>query len=251
MDNLLTARQVQEMLNVDRTTIYRMLKDGRLTGVKVGQHWRFSAREVNDMLSGNVRIETDIPVAVDVLPVHCMQPVQDVFAEIAEVGAVTTDREGKPLTRISNSCDFCKLILGSESGHEACIRSWTELSETNDKAPEFTPCHAGLQYARARIEVNGDLIALLVAGQFYAEAPNPEEEAQRIRTLSTTYHIDESLLKQAAEKISVLDERKVSQIGTWLKKVAHTFEQISTERAGLMSRLRQIAEMSVFDNTLS
>lgn len=251
MDNLLTARQVQDMLNVDRTTIYRMLKDGRLTGVKVGQHWRFSAREVNDMLAGNVRVDTELPVSVDILPLHCMQPVQDVFAEIAEVGAVTTDRNGKNLTRISNSCDFCKLILGSESGRDACVRSWTELSEMNDKSSEFLPCHAGLQYTRSRIEVNGELIALLVAGQFYAEPPSPEEEAQRIHTLATTYHIDESLLKQASKKISVLDERKVSQIGTWLEKVAKTFEQISTERAGLMSRLKQIAEMSVFDNTLS
>ena len=251
MDNLLTAKQVQDMLNVDRTTIYRMLKDGRLTGVKVGQHWRFSAREVNDLLAGNVRSESESPISMDVLPLHCMQPVQDVFAEIAEVGAVTTDRDGMPLTRISNSCDFCKLILGSDDGREACVRSWTELSETNDKSLKFIPCHAGLQYTRARIEVNGELIALLVAGQFYAEAPDPKEEAQRIHALATTYQIDENLLKQAAEKISVLDERKVSQIGTWLEKVAHTFEQISTERASLMSRLRQIAEMSVFDNTLS
>lgn len=251
MDNLFTARQVQDMLNVDRTTIYRMLKDGRLTGVKVGQHWRFSAREVNDMLAGNMRVDTELPVSVNILPLHCMQPVQDVFAEIAEVGAVTTDRNGKNLTRISNSCDFCKLILGSESGRDACVRSWTELSEMNDKSSEFLPCHAGLQYTRSRIEVNGELIALLVAGQFYAEPPSPEEEAQRIHTLATTYHIDESLLKQASKKISVLDERKVSQIGAWLEKVAKTFEQISTERAGLMSRLKQIAEMSVFDNTLS
>ena len=50
MDNkLLTAKQVQDLLHVDRTTIYRMLKDGRLNGVKVGKHWRFSAQEVNDL----------------------------------------------------------------------------------------------------------------------------------------------------------------------------------------------------------
>ncbi|MCA9947998.1 MAG: helix-turn-helix domain-containing protein, partial [Anaerolineales bacterium] len=37
MEDLLTTRQVQELLQVDRTTVYRMRKDGRLTGVKVGQ----------------------------------------------------------------------------------------------------------------------------------------------------------------------------------------------------------------------
>ena len=113
MDPLLSAKQVQELLHVDRTTIYRMLKDGRLTGVKVGQQWRFYAREVNEMLTGLAPMgEKDAPVSVDILPLHCMQPMQDVFAEIAEVGAVTTNKEGQPLTRFSNTCDFCKLISG-------------------------------------------------------------------------------------------------------------------------------------------
>jgi excisionase family DNA binding protein len=249
MDNtLLTARQAQELLKVDRTTIYRMLKDGRLNGVKVGQHWRFYTNEVNDMLAGAKRMgDIDTRVSVDVLPLHCMQPVQDVFAEIAEIGAVTTDKNGKPLTRISNSSGFCKLILGSEEGRQDCIASWRKLAEQKEAAPEFIPCHAGLQYARASIEVNGSLIALLVAGQFHIAAPIPGEEKKRIYELSQKYSIDETLLAKAAEQIPVLDSRKVPQISNWLEDVARTFEQISTERADLMSRLNKIAVMSNFE----
>lgn len=250
MESLLSAKQVQELLNVDRTTIYRMLKDGRLTGVKVGKHWRFSSQEVNELLSsGSGRVlEPVLTGPVNALPLHCVQPIQDVFAEIAEVGAVTTGRDGRPLTNISHSCDFCKLILGSDEGRQACIASWRKLAEQKMSAPEFTSCHAGLQYARARIEVGGELAAILVAGQFYVQAPNAAEEAERLQTLSQKYHIDEGLLKQAAMRISVLEERKVSQISGWLERVARTFEQISLERANLMSRLRQIAEMSVVNS---
>lgn len=46
MDDLLTTRQLQDLLRVDRITIYRMLNDGRLRGFKVGGQWRFSPREV-------------------------------------------------------------------------------------------------------------------------------------------------------------------------------------------------------------
>ena len=46
MEAFLTSKQVEELLNVDRTTIYRMLKDGRLTGAKIGKHWRFSFRKL-------------------------------------------------------------------------------------------------------------------------------------------------------------------------------------------------------------
>jgi excisionase family DNA binding protein len=247
MDTFLSAKQVQELLHIDRTTIYRMLKDGRLTGVKVGQQWRFYAREINDLLSGAEKDgEKGSLVTVDVLPLHCMQPMQDVFAEIAEVGAVTTDKAGQQLTRMSNSCGFCKLILGSEEGRQACVESWRKLAGQNNPEPAFIPCHAGLQYARARIEVQGEFLAVLISGQFYTEPPDPQEEARRIHKLSNDYHIDEDLLSQAASKVPVLDSRKESQLWEWLKRVAHTFEQISDERADLMSRLRQIAVMTDF-----
>jgi excisionase family DNA binding protein len=248
MENLLTAKQVQDLLNVDRTTIYRMLKDGRLTGVKVGQHWRFGAREVNDILSGTTRVsETDAPLPKNTLPLHCVQPVQDVFAEVAEVGAVTADKDGNALTRVSNSCDFCKLIMGSDEGRAACNASWRKLVNQEKTSPEFITCHAGLQYARARIEVQGELIAILIAGQFYVQKPDAQEEKERIQALAQKYHISEDLLLQASKQISTLDDRKVSQIGGWLERVAGTFEQISSERVNLMGRLRQIAEMSALN----
>ena len=87
---------------------------------------------------------------------------------------------------------------------------------------------------------------MLVAGQFYVEQPKPEEEEQRWRSLAQKFHIDYDLLAQAAQQISVLDERKESQISGWLERVAVTFEQIGAERADLMNRLRQIAAMSEF-----
>ena len=250
MDNLLTARQVQEMLNVDRTTIYRMLKDGRLVGVKVGQHWRFSAREVNELLAGNVKtVEPEFVASENALPLHCIQPVQDVFAELAEIGAVTTDNKGNPLTRISNSCDFCKLILGSDEGRAACVASWHKLVEQEKTSPEFTTCHAGLQYARARIEGQGRLLGILVAGQFHVSEPDAGQDFLNIEEIAEKYHINKDLLEQASKQISVLDERKAGQISGWLERVATTFEQISSERVNLMGRLRQIAEMSVIEKT--
>jgi excisionase family DNA binding protein len=249
MDNLLTAKQVQDLLNLDRTTIYRMLKDGRLAGVKVGQHWRFSAREVNDILAGATRMNDGLlpSLSEDALPLHCMQPIQDVFAEVAQIGTVTTDMDGNALTRMSNSCDFCKLMMGSDEGRAACMASWKKLADQKDATPEFTTCHAGLQYARSQIEVQGEVLAILVAGQFYAQEPDAEEENQRIEILARKYHINKDLLTQASKQISVLDDRKVSQLGGWLLRVANTFEQISSERSNLMGRLRQIAEMSVIE----
>jgi excisionase family DNA binding protein len=245
METFLSARQVQDLLQVDRTTIYRMLKDGRLTAVKVGQQWRFHASKVDDLLAIASRAdEREVPISANILPLHCMQPVQDVFAEIAGIGAVTTDKEGRPLTRISNPCDFCKLILGSEDGREACIASWHKIATQSKTDTLFITCHAGLQYTGAPIEVKGELIAALVAGQFYLQQQPPEVEQERLHGLAEKYHIDPELLSRAVRSVQVLDERKTTQISGWLEKVTGTFEEISSERAGLMYRLEQISVMS-------
>ena len=248
MSELLTAKQVQDMLQIDRTTIYRMLKDGRLNGVKVGQQWRFPREDVDAMLLGSgpqAGGSADSPTTV--LPIGCLQPVQDVFADMAEVGAVTTAPDGQPLTKISNSCDFCALILASEFGRRACIDSWQKVANDTDPRPHFTSCHAGLQYARARIEVNGTLVAVLIAGQFYATAPDPIEQDQRIRQLADKYGIDATELAGAARRLPVLDERTRARIADWLERVSHTFEHVGHERAALLSRLSRIAAMSTLD----
>ena len=239
----LTTKQVQELLKVDRTTVYRMMKDGRLTGVRIGQQWRFSSDGVMAMLSEKKESVT-VAVIADVLPMHCIQVIQDVFADIAQVGSLTADSNGEPLTEVSNCAGFCSMMLGTESGRKACIGSWKRLAEGKEKHPEFFKCHAGLRYARGRIEVGGELTAILVSGQFYGTPPDPDEQDVRVEALSREHNLDKSKLSEAIKKINVVDEHRRQQIADWMEKVAHTFEQIACERADLMDRLRNIAALT-------
>jgi excisionase family DNA binding protein len=250
MDELLTAKQVQELLKVDRTTIYRMLDDGRITGIKVGQQWRFQRRKIESLLSGAGQETRPALLSPDVLPLHCLQPIQNVFAEIAQVGAVTAAPDGEPLTQLSNCARFCNLVLATESGRSACIESWRELARISDQPAKFANCHAGMQYACSRVEVEGGLVAVLVAGQFYAQPPDPGEQAARVARLAQTHRIDPAELAAAASELKTLDETQRARIENWLEDVAHTFEQIADERAQFMSRLERIAEMSTLSTPL-
>jgi ligand-binding sensor protein len=161
---------------------------------------------------------------------------------------LTADKEGKPISEMSNACEFCRLILKSPLGNQACIKSWRKLALQSNPVPIFQPCHAGLLYARARIDVIDDLIAILFAGQFYAEKPSASEEQARIKRLSVSYQIDFKTLQQAAQEIPILDKKRIMKISGWLEKVAASFQQIGVERGELIGRLRQIAAMSLFEN---
>ncbi|MBK8987620.1 MAG: PocR ligand-binding domain-containing protein [Chloroflexi bacterium] len=245
MEELLTAKQVQEHLQVDRTTIYRMLKDGRLQGVKVGQQWRFPRPEVEALLSGAPAPDHNAPqLSRDILPVHCFQAIQDVSAEAVDVGAIITDTEGVPITTISHSCAFCNLILNTESGQQACIESWRKLAHQHEKLPQFSTCHAGFQYARARIEVDGVAPAMFVAGQFFTAPPDTAVRQAQIERLAEKHGLDAAELAAADRDTHVLNEATQAKISRWLQKLADTFAIISLERADMLNRLQRIADLS-------
>lgn len=246
MNELITTKQVQDVLRVDRITIYRMIKDGRLNGVKVGNQWRFHQSDIEGILSGGTRTKQQSAPS-ELLPIHCISVIQDVFAEMLNVGSVTTDVEGAPLTGISNSCDLCNLILESPTGMQSCINSWKKLAQTPNGDPKFIQCHAGFQYARGRIEFEGKLISILIAGQFLISEKEKSAFIDRIKTLSQTHNINIEKLRDASETIRILDNENQAQIGKWLVRVAETFEVITDERGELLDRLKTIAEMSTFE----
>ncbi|HWQ15316.1 MAG TPA: helix-turn-helix domain-containing protein, partial [Roseiflexaceae bacterium] len=124
-DDLLTAREVQEILKIDRTTVYRMLKDGRLEGMKVGQQWRFARRAVDALLTGTRPSGAGDPPAIEPapLPIHCIQAIQDLFAAMAGVAAVTLAPDGRPLTCPSGPARMRAALSPALGAEHACVRA--------------------------------------------------------------------------------------------------------------------------------
>ncbi|MCB9442760.1 MAG: helix-turn-helix domain-containing protein [Ardenticatenaceae bacterium] len=99
MSDLLTTKQVQTLLQVDRTTIYRMRKDGRLSAVKLGHQWRFPSQQIRDLLLDGRPLSSkeETPQAEpENLPIYCFQSIQDIFTDIiTEIGAMMTNLDGE------------------------------------------------------------------------------------------------------------------------------------------------------------
>jgi len=257
-EELLTTKETLDILKIDRITVYRMLKDGRLTGIRVGSQWRISKSSVDDLLSGGSTKEIKLDLKIsdpskktnliqpDILPLYCVQTLQDVFSELAQVGAVTVKRDGKPLTTISNMQPFCQLIQSCEKGRAACSASWRELNEKGGPETQFFQCHAGLQYSSAEIKIGGVFVARLVAGQFYISPTDPDEEKERIVHLAGSLELNRGQLLAESEKIQILPEPVQLMLGGWLRKMAETFSHLGHERMDMINRLQQISAMSSY-----
>jgi excisionase family DNA binding protein len=251
MADLLTTKQLQEMLQVDRTTIYRMLNEGRIPGFKVGGQWRFSRDTIEAWLQERASTLGEPPAddvdgvrpTAEVLPLNCVQSMQDIFAEAMDVGSVVTRLDGQPFTQMSNSCEFCNLILSSPTGRQGCIASWRRLASQTDRRPAMHECHAGLTYARGRIEVQDEFVAMVFAGQLAMESDTAALEA-RVPELAARYHLDESKLRRAVASVHHTRAADVPRLGRLLQRVADTLSEVGCERLGLLHKLRRIAEIT-------
>ena len=252
MDDLLTTKQLMELLRVDRTTIYRMLNDGRLPGMRVGGQWRFPRQTIEKWLQektppepDEIKMSSDQKAGIEVLPLYCLQPIQEVFAQTGDVGALTTDLEGKPLTPVSNSSAFCNLILSTEQGRAKCEACWKRLADQSEhKQPRLEKCHAGLTYARGRIVVDGNFIAMFFVGQFTVEDGATIRSHAHLSHVARECGVDVNELADAARELRSLEKDRAERLLGLLQLVADTYSHIGQARLELLTRLKKVAEIA-------
>lgn len=250
MTEFLTTRQLQEILHVDRTTIYRMADDGRIPAVKVGNQWRFPRRSIEGWLKAQSAVgatvhERATAAASDLrhlIPIDCVQRIQDVFADLLGVMLVITDLQGEPVTAPSHACHLFALAERSPTARQRCRQEWAALAQMPDLQPSFSRSHLGLLHARGLIRVGSELKAMLVVS---GVAPQPwPPSTTEIARLAEYLDASEEEVRQAMAAAFALNELQKQQVLTYLQRIADIIAHIMTERNLLFSKLRTIAELT-------
>lgn len=216
---LLTAREVQDRLQVDATTIYRMAADGRLPAVKVGRQWRFPASGVDDLLAGaHTRSGTSVgeptPERAAALDEASVEAVLDVSAPMLGVMMVVTDMEGNPISRVANPCPWFVEHADDPETLEACTAEWRAMADDLDFSPHFQYGEVGFECARVFIRSGSELIGQVLAGGIAAIGDDTEG----------LYHLD------ADQRQTVLDA--LPRVSAALSKAtqAHHVHRTAHER---------------------
>lgn len=53
-DEILTIREVADLLKINEKTAYRLAADGKIPGFKVGGSWRFDRQEISNWIKREV-----------------------------------------------------------------------------------------------------------------------------------------------------------------------------------------------------
>jgi excisionase family DNA binding protein len=160
--SLLTARQVQTMFGVDRSTVYRMAEDGRLPAIKIGRQWRFRPEEIERLLvaSPGAAMLNGTPPA---LPASAAAVVE-IAADLLGVMMVATDMHGRPLTDVANPSRWFAARADDPASLADCVVEWKMLADEPDFEPQFLTGQLGFQCARAYIRSGTSLVGMVLAG---------------------------------------------------------------------------------------
>jgi excisionase family DNA binding protein len=267
MADLMTTKQVQELLQVDRTTIYRMVEGGRLPAIRVGKQWRFPRLEIERWLhaqavapgNGSTSVSTETATAFaslspaeakpsahsalrELLPLTCIQLIQDAFAEILGVMMVTTDMQGQSVTTISNPCGFYMALTQDPDALSQCIRSWQQLAASPAIEPKFYPNEMELLCARGLIRVGSELKGMVIIGGIAPELWPPSHD--QIAGLAKTFSVSPAHVEANVNGVYHLDKIAQEKALRSVQRIADIFSHIAEDRNVLSGRLQTIASLT-------
>jgi len=161
----------------------------------------------------------------DIFNVEELQQIQDMFANATGVASIITKPNGTPITKPSNFCRFCNVIIrGTEKGLAKCMKSDAEIGKQNMNGPITQPClSGGLWDAGASITVGGKHIANWLIGQ----VRNEELDEKKIEAYADEIGVDKDIYKAAYLEVPVMSTEKFKSISELL----FTFANSLSERA--------------------
>ncbi len=250
--SMLTTKDLQQLLHVDRSTIYRMAEAGQLPGVKIGRQWRFPADRFNRWLEDrNVRSTAEIPVPTldlngntlaGLLPPEYIRSIGDLFGEMLGVMVVVTDMNGTPLAPPSNPCGLFTLVNEYPGAVERCVAGWRELAHDLDLAPRFAPSHLGLLCARSYLRVGSELRGIILVG---GVAPGQwPPSAAEIGQISAEFGVDPDLITDHLDEVFHLGADQQRRVLALLPRLARFLSEVINERKQLLGKLDAIATLA-------
>ena len=263
MTEMLTAKDIQELLQVDRSTIYRMAEAGQLPAIKVGRQWRFPADRIASWFEAQTTIHLNpanaglaaprsIPPSpdrelADLVPQKWLQIIQNTFAELLGVMLVVTDMEGNPLTQPSRPCGLFTVVDQHSKSLAKHVQGWRDVAAVMDLAPEFDARHLGLLCARGMIVVGTKIKGTVIAGCVAPDKwpPSPDEMA----ALASHLDVQQEVFGQHVNDVYRLDEAQRNQVLHTLPRIGTIIAYVAYERKQVIDRIGAIAGLAQLNET--
>lgn len=146
----------------------------------------------------------------ELIDVSILQKMQDAFAKMARMAALTADENGVAVTEPTNFTDlcteFCRKSPIGKARCEYCDKMGAVMSLRRQQ-PVSYKCHANLVDFAAPIMLGDEMIGSFIGGQVLSEAPDIEQ----MKKVAKEIKVDEEAFVQAALKTQIIPQAAIDR----------------------------------------
>ncbi len=181
------------------------------------------------ILFGGIALQEHNLTLTEMISVDILQQLQDAFAEMTGIAALTTDKNGVAVTKGSNFTDFCtKYIRASAKGCKRCgecDKMGAHMTIEKGKSCAYY-CHAGLVDFAAPIIANGEMIGSFIGGQVLTTPPDLE----KFKRIAEDLEIDSDKLVESVKSIQIVEKQFIDKVARFLSVIASVLSNIAYNR---------------------
>lgn len=162
----------------------------------------------------------------DLVNVDMLQQMQNSFAKMSNMAALTVAADGKQITASSNTTAFCKqLMLSSEDSRKRCAscnQKWVEKAFEEGKCCTYE-CHAGLMNFIVPLGAGNENLAYFIGGQYLQD----EIDYEKYRTIAKKMCIDEDVFFSLLKQVPRINQENVEHAMDFLYSTANIVSDIA------------------------
>ncbi|MCA9892126.1 MAG: PocR ligand-binding domain-containing protein [Anaerolineae bacterium] len=263
-DQLLTTKEVEHLVQLNRVTIYRLIRTEGFPALKVGGQWRFPKEEVENWIADHGRVtethhgpqivglDDEHDVSLDVEPAELLRSIEiisllEAFSFTVELSIAVFDIDGKMLVDYPGyQHPFCQFVRQIDPTHGSCFgRHHLLLDEKHtQESPVAFDDIPGLHYLQAPIWTDQVQVGYIVMGPLVMENSDPELVRHGLETLAKRYSASSDGLIKQFETVRRFSNDQVRILTTLLSQIVSNMLEVVHRRTDAVQRLNTIARLA-------
>ncbi len=176
----------------------------------------------------------------DLIDIELLQKIQDEFSKYTGMAALTTDADGKPVTKGSAFTDFCmKYTRQSEMGYQRCVESDKNAAvrALESGEPVVYVCHAGLADFASPIMMGDKLLGCFLGGQVRISSKIDEEA---LKETAKELGIEYESYYHAMENTNTIGKKELKKSAKFLGIVANVLSEMAYQNYMAIDKYRNL-----------
>lgn len=176
----------------------------------------------------------------DLIDVNLLQKIQDEFSKYTGMAALTTDADGKPITKGSAFTDFCmKYTRQSDLGLQRCMESDRNAAvmALESGEPVVYVCHAGLADFASPIMMGDKLLGCFLGGQVRVSSKIDEEA---LKEVAEELGIGYKSYFEAMQETNVIGKKELKKSAKFLGIVANVLSEMAYQNYMAIDKYREL-----------